>query len=267
MKYLLIFLFTNLAFAGYTIPWDEDVLLVDDRSRSSVITKKNLDILVWNIYKAKRENFYKQFQIQLFSNDILLLQELELSHEFNEFLSTSLVDKEFSMSSSFLDNGVASGVGTFSAYSSRNIEWVRSNAREPIIKTPKMFQINSFDLSYSDNDLMVITIHGVNFVRNRFFNYQMFQLKKALKSHQGPLLLAGDFNTWNDQRLSYLKRITKSLNLSHVKIENPNGLKRFMGNTLDHAFVRSIEVLKARAESFYNASDHPAIKLKVKIQN
>jgi endonuclease/exonuclease/phosphatase (EEP) superfamily protein YafD len=267
MKYLLIFLFliSNSLLANISIPDDGDVLVFENRARKSYLeSEKEYNVLVWNIFKGARDNFSRVFSDTAPKHDFILLQEADRNDRFN-FLLLELFFYEFSMSQSFINDGIGTGVAMVSRFKSDQIHWLRSEGREPVIKTPKMIQINTYEIMGRDDRLMMVNIHGINFVRNGAFNKQILQLAKAIDHHKGPILVGGDFNTWSNKRLNFLKKTISKQNLKKVIFDNSKVLKKFLGNVLDHVFVRGLNVIKARADKLKNASDHAAMLLKVKL--
>lgn len=267
MNRLLIFLIllSFNAFADIRVPEDTEVLIFKDRARDSHIKLQDeITFLVWNIYKGEKDNFSRVFTEVVKEQDFVLMQEANYDIPFEVILG-ELFNFEFSMSQSFLNDNIGTGVALLSRFRSHEVDWIRSQAREPFIKTPKMFQLNTVPIAGMKEKLLVVNIHGINFVRNRGFNSQVNQLKEAIKDHQGPIFLGGDFNTWNQKRMNYLKKITEQINLKRVVFENAKVLKSFLGNTLDHVFIRGMKLLKARADKLKDASDHAGMFLKLKI--
>ena len=53
-----------------------------------------------------------------------------------------------------------------------------------------------FPITGTDQQLLVVNVHAINFVMLHTFEAFIKQLISAMKNHHGPILLAGDFNTW-----------------------------------------------------------------------
>ena len=48
------------------------------------------------------------------------------------------------------------------------------------------------------SDLVTVNLHAINFtLGTKDFQNQIEQLENAVKKHKGPLIIAGDFNTWS----------------------------------------------------------------------
>lgn len=267
MKSLLIFiiLISNLALAQIRLPSDEEVLVLKNIGRqSSISIDQEIKFLVWNIFKGAKDNFYRIFPDVARDHDFILMQEANYDIPFEVMLG-EFFRYEFSMSQSFFSDEIGTGVALLSRYQSEDIKWVRSKAREPFIGTPKMFQLNKINIQGSKQKLLIVNIHGINFVKNSGFYSQVNQLEEAMENHNGPIILGGDFNTWNNRRFNFLKKMASKISLKQVVFENAKVLKKFMGNTLDHVFTRGLNLIKARADRLKDASDHSAMILNLKI--
>ena len=75
-----------------------------------------------------------------------------------------------------------------------------------------------------------------------------------ISRHQGPIILAGDFNTWNGGRLALIDELTQQAGLQEVQF-NPDQRMRFLDNPLDHIFVRGFKINRALTMET-DASDH-----------
>ena len=78
-------------------------------------------------------------------------------------------------------------------------------AREPWIRTPKAVGITEFALTDSQQTLAVVNIHGINFTLGvGDFARQLADIRSVIEAHEGPVIVAGDFNTWNRRRADEL---------------------------------------------------------------
>lgn len=260
---LLLFLISLNLYASYVVPPLNKVLVREDSSRELALEMNHTySVLVWNIYKQSKAEFYQEIE---FMNgfDLALLQEINQTECWDKFLSNFNIDYNFAIS--FYDDGVATGVGLLSKIQFRKIEFDRSRSREPIIKTPKMTIMGELEIDGSDKTLKVVSIHGLNFVRNKFFNGQINTIVEKLKSHKGPLIWAGDFNTWNKSRLWYMNYRLAQLNLTKVDLADDHYVKRFAGKPLDHVFARGVDIVDSKAISRKQSSDHNPLSFNFKL--
>jgi endonuclease/exonuclease/phosphatase (EEP) superfamily protein YafD len=115
------------------------------------------------------------------------------------------------------------------------------------------------------HELLVANIHAINIRGEGAFRGQLSQLLKSLNEHSGPVLFAGDFNTWSDDRMDQLRRMTERAGL--VPVEFGEGRKSFMGNVLDHVFVRELQVVASRVRLDIESSDHSAMQMELRFES
>jgi endonuclease/exonuclease/phosphatase (EEP) superfamily protein YafD len=98
-------------------------------------------------------------------------------------------------------------------------------------------------------------VHAINFALTLgAYRAQFDALAEALAEHRGPLILAGDFNTWTNERASVVRDVAERLHLTEV----PFAVDRrsvFFGHQLDHIFVRGLMPVAAMARDV-TSSDH-----------
>ena len=98
-----------------------------------------------------------------------------------------------------------------------------------------------------------------------------------MAAHEGPIIMAGDFNTWNQKRLDLVKEITRDVKLKEVT-DFPQG--RTTGDTksewwnkalgvdsdlpLDRVFFNGFDPTAARILN-YDSSDHWPIQVKLEL--
>jgi endonuclease/exonuclease/phosphatase (EEP) superfamily protein YafD len=85
----------------------------------------------------------------------------------------------------------------------------------------------------------------------------------VLNNHAGPILLSGDFNTWHWRRSETLKEMTDSLGLEMLDYDEDHR-KRFLGQPLDHIYVRGLEVLEATTRQV-DSSDHNPMSVHLRL--
>lgn len=220
-----------------------------------------LNITVWNTFKGRRERYYDFLSEQTANADLILLQEfrhdpvLEASHR------DIFKQRDAGMAVSFYtrpNQEAPTGVCTVSTARSAQTLFLLSRYLEPVTKTPKMAICTSYPIEQPDcppeQSLLVLNSHGINFRLRKPFLDQMLQFEEHLRHHKGPIVLVGDFNTWERGRVRILDAVARAINLTHVAF--PRGIKSVSGHELDRVYVRGGTV--ARQQVFRNAaaSDH-----------
>jgi endonuclease/exonuclease/phosphatase (EEP) superfamily protein YafD len=130
---------------------------------------------------------------------------------------------------------------------------------EPITLTPKATTFAKYDIEGHRADLLVISIHGINFETTGAFRRQLRQIESVILEHRGPVFLAGDFNTWNEARTAHLLVMARRLALTEATYINGHERLMFNGWALDHVFTRGLTVRSATVDGAAVGSDHRPI--------
>ncbi len=253
------------AWLGVQVPEDENVLKSFGSAKSTIIEKETINLFVWNMYKGNKESWKYQFKSQVPYYDFFLLQEMLTTPEVLDIFSNT-ENLDFTTATSFLytKNNQRTGVATGSKYHPNWKKFLRSKKREPVLLTPKMTLFTKYSISGSDNELLVVNIHAINFVSSTALQSQLLDASEIIKSHQGPVIFAGDFNTWTPEKQKFLREITEDSGMTEVTFKNDTRIKMF-GFILDFIFVRDLEILDSNVHEDLNGSDHNAISAKLKI--
>ncbi|MEX0799341.1 MAG: endonuclease/exonuclease/phosphatase family protein [Bacteriovoracaceae bacterium] len=248
--------------SGVIIPSDEEVVRELGKAGQAFLNPNSIKVLVWNIFKGDKEGWEPSFDRLKDDRDVLVLQEMLLDPQMETKLEADPFF-QFISAISFIydkDDFPATGVSTASVAKSNKTLWLRSPDREPLIKTPKMSLITVYNLYNSLEKLLVANVHGINFVRARVLARQLDQVFEKISQHKGPVILAGDFNTWTKRKMRTLKERAAKHLLKEVTYPNGDKRKSFMGNPLDHVFVRGLKTLSSQIVETKEASDHNAIQ-------
>lgn len=265
---LCLFSFSYLQAESHTIKYplnnrvevlkDEEVLSVIANQGNKPLDLENINLLVWNIFKASKSNLYTDLYKLMKDKSLVLLQEGYDNRDFRSFVPT-FSDFIWKMASSFRDNsGIKTGVITASVQPHEKFTFIRSPDSEPILNTPKMSLASYYKLSDSTS-LLVINIHGINFVLNYAFERQIEKNFELIANHKGPVIFAGDFNTWNKYRIQYLHKMSVFYGLSKVSLNSP------YANGIDHVYQRGFDILDATVLHNVSSSDHLPIFVKLRL--
>jgi endonuclease/exonuclease/phosphatase (EEP) superfamily protein YafD len=249
---------------AFPVPGNSDVLKSLGSPSKSALPSKRLKFLVWNLHKGSEETFKFEYLALTLDRDIIMNQEI--------FLDENMLDvfkfmplMYFTTATSFFDGKerIRTGVANISPVKPATVSFVRTGTLEPVIHSPKVTLITSYPISGTDKKLTIVNLHGINFVSNNSFEVELERIYKAIKNLPKPLVFAGDFNTWNNERLSILDRYKKKLGLSEAKF-NPDGRLTFNGSPLDHfLYTSDLKIISARVDSFYKGSDHKPLQVEV----
>lgn len=213
---------------------------------------KEYSFTTYNIFKAHfpfvRQNIGRLCK----TNDFVALQE---------WVSTLHVrdDEHIVTCPTFIVpfRNVKTGTATISRHKPTDTVQLHSRERELGIATHKSMLITAYTL-HTGNTLHIANIHSLNFVLNSTWKKQINYFIEYLP-RTGPLIFAGDFNTWNPARFDYLEHELKKHKLVYANY-NHNIIMR-----LDHIFTRDLDVLEVYEDENMHTSDHYPVTLRFKI--
>ncbi len=242
---------------------DADTLLTANHRKiepTQMLDAQNISVLNWNIYKEQGDNWQRDLRKFSSQLDIMLIQEALLTPDLRKLLKDQ--NWHWSLNTAFYYDDIEAGVMTAS-----NIESISNcgiRTAEPFIRIPKTILISRYPIKGSSQDLLVANIHGINFtLGTEVYTQQIRSLSNILAKHSGPVILAGDFNSWNDERMSIITNAIDSLSLRALSYKNHNRVTIF-GNAIDHVFYRGLEVI-AQDTFKVTSSDHNPIKVTFKV--
>ncbi|SHI19004.1 endonuclease/exonuclease/phosphatase family protein [Ferrimonas marina] len=224
-------------------------------------------LLNWNIFKQVNNPEWQQEFRSLhaqFQPDLITLQEanlgpahLAVAERHGYVFGPNLV----------LDEKQRSGVLTAANVNPSRYQTFLSDAREPLLSTAKVFVLTEYPIEQREETLMVVNIHAINFVSATTYNTQLFQLEQAVREHQGPLILSGDFNSWSGARQRQLTAMATSLGLQPVDFGDKLSAT-FMGQPLDHVlYSPHLEADLAWIGHEFESSDHYPMVVRFRIRD
>ncbi|MEI6858945.1 MAG: endonuclease/exonuclease/phosphatase family protein [Shewanella sp.] len=212
-----------------------------------------LSVSTWNIYKQKRQGWDKLLTSLNQASQLVLLQEVGLSPELR--LNIQDFGGRVSMAKAFTLWNTSYGVMNLSRTEANSA--CAYTETEPFIRFAKSAIVAYYSLSNSE-ELLVVNLHGTNFEWDLTHYYHQFEpIALALSKHQGPIIFAGDFNTWRAKRLNFVTALTSRYNLSEINYRIDER-KRVFGFPLDHIFYRGLTLIEANSLAT-DSSDHNPI--------
>lgn len=217
-------------------------------------------VLSWNGHKYADKNYFKDLKKLSESADIIMLQEVIHSTDWQALFLNHL-PFSFSFFKSFCTNhnqatGVQNGA-RFPLFGNLNLV---SPDQEPITNTPKVSGISRIEIP-GYGTVLIVNTHALNFNPGNSFERHINQIANYIATQTGPVIWAGDFNTWNPKRQKYLNYKVKELALKNVNPANDNRTQK-----LDHIFVRGFTVISAEVLN-QTSSDHRPLSAVLKFEN
>lgn len=219
----------------------------------------NITFLNWNIYKGNGENWQQDLSAFANTHSVMAIQEASLHEDLNVFLE----DSQYSwvMNTAFHIDGAATGV--MNVASAKAIHSCGFKSMEPLIRIPKSTLVSYYNIHGSAEKLLVANIHGINFTfGNESYGQQLEALYEAVKYHDGPMIVAGDFNSWSESRLELVDELIDRLSLSRLEY-TVNNKTHIFGNAIDHVFYRQLQLVSKQVWQV-SSSDHNPISVTFK---
>lgn len=214
-------------------------------------------LLSWNVYKKLHRPKQAEYLASLLSE---ALPELMVFQESPSIISLakscSVLDQyEQYYFSNLTFKNKSFGLLNASMVESIHGNYVISKHKEFIFRTHKAFLVSLYPL-VSGEILMLINVHAINFREVKIYQKELALLYDFASTHKGPLVIAGDFNSWGVRRLLLLDELMTKLKLKAVVFDHARLIKRFLAAPLDHILYRGVIVNKAHVMDCLKLSDH-----------
>lgn len=221
-------------------------------SKAAALDPARIRVLTWNIHKEEDAGWKEDLARFAAASDIVLLQEATLIEPLQDVLRQANLD--WVMASSFIYRDV--DIGVLSAARVPFVAHCTQRVTEPLLRLPKSSVVTWLPIAGTTRTLAVANVHSINFaLLLDEYEEQFDGIAQALSTHDGPIVFAGDLNTWTDARLAALDRVASKLGLTAIPFES--GRSRFLGREVDHILVRGLEVTSAAAIAVRSSDHHP----------
>lgn len=234
----------------------EDVITGGDGLEASLQVGQPFTFADWNIHKEHGAGFLKEFGTLQKQSEIFCIQEVELD-DATIAQWNALDTVKWFMASAWQTSNGPTGTAVLSKVKTDDVYAVISDKAQPVAATPKSSVVAYFPIAGSTYKLLVITTHALNFTGLGPFQNQLLEIAPIIEAHVGPVIWAGDFNTWNGGRHDYLFQLADSLGLTHVALDGDDS-----GDGLDHIFQKNLKVISASKLEEFVESDHKPLLAK-----
>ncbi len=219
---------------------------------------EEFSVITWNVHKLSDDQLMPDLVNLAHNADIIFIQEAMHEASLQNELATKF-NKHFSFHKSFCNaSKKATGVMTASRYEMNNSITIVSPDTEPFTFTPKVSGYSVIEIP-EVGKVHLINTHALNFNTGSKFERQIDHLAEFIKTLDGPVIWAGDFNTWTRGRKDHLFETAANLGFTRLK---PLVDKRIL--KLDHVLSRGLEVVDINLLNNYKSSDHLPIKVTFK---
>ena len=125
-------------------------------------------------------------------------------------------------------------------------------------------QLQNLGVEVGKKTLMIVNAHAVNFaVGLEAYTEQFEEIGEVIGTHDGPLIVAGDFNTWSEERQAWLDTFADLHQLHAVKFD-PDRRTTIFSRPIDHIYTRGLDIVNAQAVPV-GSSDHNPLLIRVQI--
>jgi endonuclease/exonuclease/phosphatase (EEP) superfamily protein YafD len=229
----------------------------DAEPASAALLPRRFSLALWNGYKLQEQGWQAELHQLSARNDLLLLQEVVARDELQSVMQQSHTP----LLQAFTLEGRATGVMTASRVAPVNLCGQRTI--EPWIGVPKSLLMTEYPLQ-GGGTLMVVNLHGINFVWDLEVYQQQFSLIAALLAeYRGAVVVAGDFNSWRPARVEWLQQQLGALDLQEV-IPMPDLRRRIFDEAIDQIWIRGLRIVSATSTQSY-ASDHNMVSVTLQL--
>jgi len=218
---------------------------------------ENIDLFVWNIHKNQHADALNDLAEMAADMDLVLLQEATLTDSPRDRLRRA---PYWSFAPGFRTADSLTGVMTMSSI--QPLTHCFMQVQEPWLRTPKAISITEFALAGSSETLAVVNIHGVNFtIGVSDFTQQLEDIRVVIENHDGPVIVAGDFNSWNNGRVERVEHLSAQLGMTELTFAVDHRVTPF-SHTIDRILVRGLRVIDATTE-VVESSDHNPLAVRL----
>lgn len=217
----------------------------------------SFSVLSWNIQKSSNAGWESDLGSLAMQADLVFIQEAALQASIPEVFEGTLAE---AFAPGYRTASLDTGVLTLSA--AEPSAHCRFTALEPWLGTPKASSITEHPLAGREERLLAVNLHAVNFALGlEDFEQQFAAVGEVLQAHQGPVIIAGDLNTWSESRQRSVDQFMAEFGLRPVQFE-PDLRTTAFGNALDHIYVRGLAATAATVIPV-DSSDHNALQVQL----
>ena len=213
-----------------------------------------IKLVNWNIQKGSGDGWLTDMLRLILPADLVVLQEASPTLP---LLKDNSGQFHRSFAEGYTTQDLRTGVMTLSR--AMPLSQCRFLNYEPWLGTPKATLVTRYGLIGTKTTLLVINMHGVNFSLGMAeLQAQLREAEFVINRHNGPVILAGDFNTWHLWRIELLNELKKTLGLNAIEFADDQRTQ-FFGYPLDHVLTRGLTIRSAQTLMLTSSDHNPLI--------
>lgn len=246
------------------LPMSEPVLMTGGTPSADSLGQDTIRLLTWNAHKQADPGWRRDFNRLLDEHqpDIVHLQEARIDSMLEAFSHRPeswcwMASPNLSVPSS----GSSAGVFTAARAPLQEGAAMLSDVPEPILGTRKPMLRCGLPVHGSPTPILCLNIHALNFSLGLTgYGAQLDLMLATAASHRGPIIVSGDFNTWNRWRMNLLLQKMEALGLKQVEFQGMGPMRSWVSvKSLDHVFYSPGPLMRrtaARILDSIRSSDH-----------
>lgn len=230
------------------------VQTIESKTSYPLLKPGQLTILSWNIEKGKNAGWKKDLREMAENIDFVLLQEAIFVDDMKD---PRKLQAYWSFSPGYTTRNYNSGIMTIARMPPDLV--CSLQVREPWLRSPKLVSISRYALASFPDPLLLVNLHAINFtLGTREFAEQMHKARAIAEKHSGPIVMAGDFNTWNADRKKVLATMAEELAFDEVVFAEDKRVRTF-DYALDYVFVKGLKIETSKAIEVGTSDHNPLV--------
>ena len=200
---------------------------------------QHFSLLVWNVHKRSFSRLNACLPLRQY--DLCLFQEARMPAR-----GSDQPHHPWAMSPNLQRRTRHFGVLTASRFGVKAVHQHLSHRRELRLLTHKSALLTRHPLT-DGRMLCVLNVHLLLTVRPRTLQRELALLAEPVRAHAGPLIVAGDFNSWSRTRLALLRGWAEALALHWPTPQQAHHVRQHRKHPLDHLLYRGLRLDTLRA--------------------
>lgn len=226
---------------------------------------KKFSILSWNMLTGLKPAWQEEFGKLIEGRDLVFLQETYFDKAKKDIFNSNHFLWVTATAHVHIKSDIPSGTAVGTQVEASKKEVLFSKYYEPIMNVKQSAVIATYPIEGKKEKLLVVNVHGINFVDDLKYFEQFLGIEKKIRNHKGPIIFGGDLNTSGYTKQKFINLIVQKHSLKEVEF-NPDTRRKFMSYPLDHLYVRGIKIISSKVIETPMASDHNALSAEMEIE-
>lgn len=183
------------------------------------------------------------------NKDLILIQEAYMDSDTLQLLKDIGAEYSWDMAVSYIAHkkkDIPTGVLTVTR--ARSLSSCPQRAYDAVLATPKAILFTTYNLVHNNTiineKLLVVNIHAILISQKHLYKQLQIMIEK-ISQHNGPIILAGDFNTMTSNSYLKLKELVSSIGLieTNMATEFDHRVKSVFGQVYDFIFYKNLKLI------------------------